>query len=116
MTVPVIEPIRFEAPLPRAKAAVTPKLITTAQLCGELSRITESREIFRRLPRAGREGPRRVGHDRLGGRPVRTGAAPGWVSLGYAEKVVARMGGISRDAGNAVAAAYRSGGSAHGRR
>ena len=105
VTVPVIEPIRFEAPLPRAKAAVTPKLITTAQLCGELSRITESRDLPPLLERAAKV------LDASGmiawvadpsGRELRPA-----VSFGYAEKVVARMGGISRDAGNAVAAAYR---------
>jgi hypothetical protein len=105
VTAPVIEPIRFEAPLPRAKAAVTPKLITTAQLCGELSRITESRQLPALLERAAKV------LDASGmiawvadpsGRELRPA-----VSFGYPEKVVARMGGIPRDAGNAVAAAYR---------
>lgn len=105
VTAPVIEPIRFEAPLPRAKAAVTPKLITTAQLCGELSRITESRHLPALLERAAKV------LDASGmiawvadpsGRELRPA-----VSFGYPDKVVARMGGIPRDAGNAVAAAYR---------
>ena len=105
VTAPVIEPIRFEAPLPRAKAAVTPKLITTAQLCGELSRITESHQLPALLERAAKV------LDASGmiawvadpsGRELRPA-----VSFGYPDKVVARMGGISRDAGNAVAAAYR---------
>ena len=43
--VPVVEPIRFEAPLPKARAAVTPKLLTTAQLCRELSRVVDSSSL-----------------------------------------------------------------------
>ena len=51
---PVIEPVRFEAPLPKARAAVTPKLLITAKLCGELARVAESRELPHLLERAAR--------------------------------------------------------------
>jgi hypothetical protein len=106
VTAPVIEPIRFEAPLPRAKAAVTPKLITTAQLCGELSRITESRQLPSLLERAARvlEASGMIAWVAdPSGRELRPA-----VSFGYPDKVVARMGGIPREAGNAVAAAFRT--------
>ncbi len=52
--VPTIEPIRFEAPLPKARAAVTPKLLSTAQLCRELARVGESRHLPGLLERAAR--------------------------------------------------------------
>ena len=52
--VPAVEPIRFEAPLPKARAAVTPKLLTTAQLCRELSRVVDSASLPHLLERAAR--------------------------------------------------------------
>ncbi len=67
--VPVVEPIRFEAPLPKARAAVTPKLLTTAQLCRELSRVVDSASSAPSA-RARREGPRRVRHHRVGRRAI----------------------------------------------
>ena len=50
--VPPVEPIRFEAPLPKARAAVTPKLVTTAQLCRELARVGDSTSCPALLERA----------------------------------------------------------------
>ena len=103
---PTIEPIRFEAPLPRAKAAITPKLITTAQLCSELARITESRQLPALLERAAKvleaSGIIAWVAD-PGGRELRPA-----MSFGYADQIVAKMGSIPRDAGNAVAGAYRA--------
>jgi hypothetical protein len=103
---PPVEPVRFEAPLPRAKAAITPKLITTAQLCGDLARITESRQLPALLERAAKvlEASGIItwvadsdGHEL---RPA--------MSYGYSDQVIGKMGSISRDAANAVAAAYRA--------
>ena len=51
---PPIDPVRFEAPLPKAKPAVTPKLVTTAQLCGELARVADGDELPNLLKRAAR--------------------------------------------------------------
>ena len=103
---PTIEPIRFEAPLPRAKAAITPKLITTAQLCSELARINESRQLPALLERAAKvleaSGIIAWVAD-PGGRELRPA-----MSFGYADQTVAKMGSIPRDAGNAVAGAYRA--------
>ena len=103
---PVIEPIRFEAPLPKARAAVTPKLVITAQLCGELARVAESRELPHLLERAARV------LDASGiivwvAEPSRQALVPA-LAHGYEQRAVARMGRIHRDANNAAAAAYRS--------
>lgn len=104
--VPAPEPIRFEAPLPKARAAVTPKLLTTAQLCRELARVVESRQLPHLLERAAKV------LDASGiivwvAEPSRQALVPA-LSHGYEPRAVARMGSIHRDANNAAAAAYRS--------
>jgi CHASE3 domain sensor protein len=104
--VPVIEPIRFEAPLPKARAAVTPRLLTTAQLCRELARVEESRQLPNLLERAAKV------LDASGiivwvAEPSRQSLAPA-IAHGYDQRTVSRMGSIHRDANNAAAAAYRS--------
>jgi hypothetical protein len=104
--VPTVEPIRFEAPLPKARAAVTPKLLSTAQLCRELARVQESRHLPSLLERAARV------IDASGiivwvAEPSRQRLVAA-MSHGYEDKVVARMGSIHRDANNAAAASYRS--------
>jgi hypothetical protein len=104
--VPAIEPIRFEAPLPRARAAVTPKLLTTAKLCGELARVAESRQLPHLLERAARV------LDASGiivwvAEPSRQTLVPA-LAHGYEQRTVTRMGSIHRDANNAAAAAFRS--------
>jgi hypothetical protein len=103
---PPVEPMRFEAPLPKARAAVTPKLLTTAKLCGELARVAESRELPHLLERAARV------LDASGiivwvAEPSRQALVPA-IAHGYEQKAVTRMGSIHRDANNAAAAAYRS--------
>jgi GAF domain-containing protein len=103
---PVVEPVRFEAPLPKARPAVTPKLLSTAQLCGELARVAESRQLPSLLERAAKV------LDASGiivwvAEPSRQTLIPA-LAHGYEDKVVARMGSIHRDANNAAAAAYRS--------
>jgi hypothetical protein len=103
---PVAEPVRFEAPLPKARPAVTPKLLSTAQLCGELARVAESRQLPNLLERAAKV------LDASGiivwvAEPSRQALRPA-IAHGYEEKVIARMGSIHRDANNAAAAAYRS--------
>jgi GAF domain-containing protein len=103
---PAPEPVRFEAPLPKARAAITPKLLTTAQLCTELARVGESRQLPTLLERAAKV------LDASGmivwvAEPSRQSLVPA-ISHGYEEKAVARMGRIHRDANNAVAAGYRS--------
>ena len=104
--VPPIDPVRFETPLPRAKPAVTPKLITTAHLCGELARVADSSELPTLLMRASKV------LDASGiivwvAEPARNCLRPA-ISHGYEDKVISRMGNIHRDANNAAAAAYRS--------
>ncbi len=101
-----VEPVRFEAPLPRAKAAITPKLITTAKLCGELARITESRQLPGLLERAAKV-LEASGIIAWVADPTGNELRPA-MSYGYSDQVVAKMGGIPREAGNAVAAAYRA--------
>jgi hypothetical protein len=103
---PPAEPARFEAPLPKARPAVTPRLLITAQLCGELARVAESRQLPSLLERAARV------LDASGiivwvAESSRQTLVPA-LAHGYEEKVVARMGSIHRDANNAAAAAYRS--------
>jgi hypothetical protein len=103
---PAVEPVRFEAPLPRAKAAVTPRLVSTAQLCGELARVMESKELPSLLERAAKV------LDASGiivwvAEPSRQSMLPA-MSHGYDDKAVARMGSIHRDANNAAAAAFRT--------
>jgi len=103
---PPVEPVRFEAPLPRAKAAITPKLITTAQLCGELARITESRQLPGLLERAAKV-LEASGIIAWVADPTGNELRPA-MSYGYTDRAVAKMGGIPREASNAVAAAYRA--------
>jgi CHASE3 domain sensor protein len=103
---PVIEPVRFEAPLPKARPAITPKLVITAGLCRELARVADTEDLPDLLARAARvlnasgiivwveDSARRD----LG--PV--------MSHGYADQTVARMGRIHSEANNAAAAAYRT--------
>jgi hypothetical protein len=103
---PPAEPVRFEAPLPKARPAVTPKLLSTAQLCSELARVAESRQLPNLLERAAKV------LDASGiivwvAEPSRQSLVAA-ISHGYEDKVVARMGNIHRDANNAAAAAYRS--------
>ena len=104
--VPPIEPVRFEAPLPKARAAVTPKLLRTAQLCRELARVDDSRDLPSLLERSAKV------IDATGiilwvAEPSRQAMVPA-ISHGYESKVISRMGSIHRDANNAVAASYRS--------
>lgn len=103
---PPVEPVRFEAPLPRARAAITPKLITTAQLCGELARITESKQLPGLLERAAKV-LEASGVIAWVADPTGSELRPA-MSYGYTDQAVAKMGGIPREASNAVAAAYRS--------
>ena len=97
---PPVEAVKFEMPLPpRAKPAITPKLITTARLCSDLARVNETRELPQLLEASGiivwvaDEATHEL-------RPV--------MAHGYAEQVVGRMGGIPCNANNAAAAAYRT--------
>ena len=106
VTVPTVEPLRFEAPLPKAKPAVTPKLICTAQLCSELARVVDPKQLSSLLARAAKV------LDASGiilwvAEPSRQALVPA-VSHGYEPKIVMRMGSIHRDANNAAAAAYRT--------
>jgi CHASE3 domain sensor protein len=103
---PPVEPVRFEAPLPKARAAVTPKLLSTAQLCRELARVDEIRHLPGLLERAARV------IDASGiivwvAEPSRQRLVAA-LSHGYEDRTVARMGSIHRDANNAAAAAYRT--------
>ncbi len=103
---PAPDPVRFEAPLPKARAAVTPKLLTTAQLCRELARVVESRQLPSLLERAAKV------LDASGiivwvAEPSRQTLVPA-LAHGYEQRAVARMGSIHRDANNAAASAYRS--------
>jgi hypothetical protein len=100
-----LDPVRFEAPLPRAKPAVTPRLVTTAQICGELARVAEHDQLPVLLFRATKV------LDAAGiiiwiPEPSRESLCPA-MSHGYDDKVIARLGRIHREANNAVAAAFR---------
>jgi hypothetical protein len=104
---PPVEPPRFEAPLPRAKPAITPKLINTAHLCSELARVNDSAQLRPLLERTARI------IDASGvivwvadptGRELRPA-----VAHGYTDQVVRKLGAIHRDSNNAAAAAYRTG-------
>jgi hypothetical protein len=99
------DPVRFETPLPRAKPAVTPRLISTAQICGELARVADGTELPTLLQRASRV------IDASGiiiwvYEPSRQSLRPA-MSHGYEAKVIARMGSIHRDSNNGTAAAFR---------
>jgi hypothetical protein len=103
---PVIEPVRFEAPLPRAKPAITPKLLNTAQLCSELARVSDGTQLTHLLERTARVLDASgiiVWVADAAGRELRPAMAHG-----YTDQVMAKMGGILREANNAAAAAYRS--------
>ena len=105
--VPHVDPVKFETPVPpRAKPAITPKLITTARLCGDLARVNQTRELPKLLERTARvlEASGIIvwvadaSAEEL--RPV--------MAHGYTEQVVGRMGGIPCNANNAAAAAFRT--------
>ena len=102
-----VEPVKFEMPLPpRAKPAITPKLITTARLCSDLARVNETRELPQLLERTARvlEASGIIvwvaDPDAHELRPV--------MAHGYAEQVVGRLGVIPCNANNAAAAAFRT--------
>ena len=103
---PVIEPVRFEAPLPKAKPAITPKLVITAQLCRELARVMDTDQLPELLARAARV-LNASGIIVWVVDPVRRDLSP-VIAHGYADQTVTRMGRIHSDANNAAAAAYRS--------
>jgi hypothetical protein len=99
------DPMRLDYPLPRAKPAVTPKLITTAQICGELARVAGHDQLPVLLFRASKV------LDSAGiivwiPEPSRESLRPA-ISHGYEDKIITRLGRIHRDANNAVAAAFR---------
>ena len=103
---PVIEPIKFEAPLPRAKPAVTPKLISTAQICGELARVAQTTQLPALLERAARV------LDSSGiivwMADMATNSLRPAMFYGYSDAAIAKMGRIHRDANNGAAAAFRT--------
>jgi len=103
---PVIEPVRFEAPLPKAKPAITPKLVITAQLCRELARVVDTDELPELMARAARV-LNASGIIVWVVDPLRRDLSP-VISHGYSDQTVTRMGRIHSDANNAAAAAYRS--------
>ena len=104
-TAPIIQPIRFEAPLPRAKLAIIPKLVNTARICGEFARVGESSQLPDLLARAAKVLD-------ASGVIVWVGDPSGdlhpAMSYGYSDHAVARMGAIPRGANNAAAAAFRA--------
>jgi hypothetical protein len=100
------DPLRVDYPVPRAKPALTPKLVTTAQICSELARVAEEDQLPVLLMRAAKV------LDAAGiivWVPESSGESlyPA-LSHGYEDKVITRLGRIHRDANNAVANAYRS--------
>jgi CHASE3 domain sensor protein len=104
---PIIAPIKFEAPLPKAKPAIMPKLVRTAQLCSELAGVSDEGQLTGLIERAARL------LDASGiivwvVDPSGDALQPA-MSHGYADQIVRKMGKIHRDANNAAAAAYRSG-------
>jgi CHASE3 domain sensor protein len=103
---PPIDPMRVDYPVARAKPALTPKLVTTAQICGELARVGDEEQLPVLLLRSAKVldaagiivwVPEPSGQSL---RPV--------LSHGYEDKVITRLGRIHRDANNAVANAFRS--------
>ena len=105
-TSPIIAPIKFEAPLPRAKPAIMPKLLRTAQLCSELAGVSDGRQLASLIERAAKL------LDASGiivwvVEPSGEALQPA-MSHGYTDQIVRKMGKIHRDSNNAVAAAYRS--------
>lgn len=103
---PPVEPVRFEAPLPKARAAVTPRLLNTAQLCAELARVTESRQLPSVLERAAKV-LEASGIIVWVAEPSRQRLVPA-LFHGYEPRIISRMGSIHREANNAAAAAYRA--------
>ena len=105
VTVPAIQPIRFEAPLPRAKLAIIPKLVNAARICGEFARVGETNQLPDLLARAAKVLD-------ASGMIVwvsdPTGDLHPAVSFGYSDHAVSRMGAIPRGANNAAAAAFRA--------
>jgi len=106
VTMPPIDHIRFEAPLPKAKPAITPKLVRTAQLCGELSKVVEGGQLPNLLERTAKiiEASGMI----VWIADPASGELRAAMSYGYTDQVMARMKGIPRDANNAAAAAYRA--------
>jgi hypothetical protein len=101
-----VDPVRFEAPLPKARPAITPRLVNTARVCGEFARVVEPRQLPDLLERTAKVLE-------ASGVIVWLADAAGHelhpaMAHGYPDHAVARMGTIPRDANNAAAAAYRS--------
>jgi CHASE3 domain sensor protein len=104
-----VEPTPSPEPvvLTRVTAADSSSLLTAAQICTELARVTETNQLPALLERLARvldaSGIIVWIADPAGSQ---LHAA---VAFGYSEQVMARFGSIPRDAGNAAAASYRSG-------
>jgi hypothetical protein len=103
---PVVEPAE-----PAQRAAefkpTPPNLLNAAQVCTDLARVLESKQLPKLLERTAgildASGIIVWVADLAGSR---LNAA---MSFGYSDQVMARMGSIHRDANNAAAAAYRTG-------
>ena len=103
---PVVEPA--EPSQRNAEFKPTPpNLLNAAQVCTDLARVLESKQLPKLLERTAgvlEASGIIVWIAELAG--SRLNAA---MSFGYSDQVMARMGSIHRDANNAAAAAYRSG-------
>ena len=103
---PVVEPA--EPSQRNAEFKPTPpNLLNAAQVCTDLARVLESKQLPKLLERTAgvlEASGIIVWIAELAG--SRLNAA---MSFGYSDRVMARMGSIHRDANNAAAAAYRSG-------
>ena len=103
---PLVEPAELSQRAAEFKPT-PPNLLSAAQVCTDLARILESKQLPKLLERT-------AGVLEASGIIVwvadlagsRLNAA---MSFGYSDQVMARMGSIHRDANNAAAAAYRTG-------
>jgi hypothetical protein len=93
-------------PAELAGRSMTPDLSSAARLCTDLGRVLETRQLQGLLERTAKI-INASGLIVWIADPISHELRPA-MSFGYSEQVMARMGGIARDANNAAAASYRS--------
>ena len=105
-----LQPVESERVAPAQEIAIkppAPDLSRTAQLCTDLARVTESRQLPALLERGAALMDASgiivwlAQHDGTSLKPA--------LSFGYGDQTIVRMGAIHRDANNAAAAAFRAG-------
>jgi hypothetical protein len=103
---PVVEPAEPPQPAVELKPT-TPNLLSAAQVCTDLARVLESKQLPKLLERTA--GVLEASGIIIWVADLAGSRLNAAMSFGYSNQVMARMGSIHRDANNAAASAYRTG-------